>query len=40
MPYDEFIWLIGETPEEFIDKLNARYPELHHSVEVEPCIAL
>lgn len=40
MTYDEFISLTGETPEEFLEKLNARYPELHHSVEVEPYIAL
>ena len=39
MTYEEFMKLVGKTPQELILELNSKHPGIYHSIQIEPCIA-
>lgn len=39
MTYEEFMKLVGKTPQELILELNSKHPGIYHSIEQEPYIA-
>jgi hypothetical protein len=39
MTYEEFMKLVGKTPQELVQELNDKLPGTYHSIETEPYIA-
>jgi len=39
MTYEEFMKLVGKTPQELVQELNNKLPGTYHSIQTEPYIA-